>query len=486
MPETSALGPIDPNSIQNYTQEAAGEQEKAAPWIVRKLVGSMTGRIVMSSYETLRAAGTNVICLSPWGDSSPLFLPCIRFRDLAVHTVIAATGGMAAVAAPVMGPMADVVVGTLGDSILVELGMHAGFELSTKLANDLVFDKSIKHVIPIHSKRLETTGCKVLLITLKYKHTMTDAALGFYRSSLHSDASLFSAVKDYLAVEKGWFSPYLFASARRPIIPRNMKPDVIFCHGPFLQGDYRIGETLLAESAASIQFCEPPLPGPLSEPEPSTLDELKEKMSNLSIPSLSTVFSRSRTPSPEPELTPLPPPPVPRRLLLTVVGLKPHRKLWTSSARPGESVMNYILLNGCPSVVVPVKTGAPLVAWDGLTLEQLWEMELPAEGGRSKDGKFEGVVDVLYEFLDLCVDWDRVVLSLDDAPAEGKDDGASAAKTEAEREGGEGTNDELNGKKALKDALTLLVAAAIRSRDSKEAKKELDADRSGIAMWRIP
>ncbi len=26
---------------------------------------SMTGRIVMSSYETLRAAGTNVICLSP-------------------------------------------------------------------------------------------------------------------------------------------------------------------------------------------------------------------------------------------------------------------------------------------------------------------------------------------------------------------------------------------------------------------------------------
>ena len=40
-----------------------------------------------------------------WGDSSPLFLPCVRFRDLAVHTVIAATGGMAAVAAPVMGPV---------------------------------------------------------------------------------------------------------------------------------------------------------------------------------------------------------------------------------------------------------------------------------------------------------------------------------------------------------------------------------------------
>ncbi len=45
-------------------------------------------------------------------------------------------------------------------------------------------------------------------------------------------------MKDYLAVEKGWFSPYLFGSARRPIIPRNMKPDVIFCHGPFLAGRY--------------------------------------------------------------------------------------------------------------------------------------------------------------------------------------------------------------------------------------------------------
>ena len=28
-----------------------------------------------------------------WGDSSPLLLPCIRFRDLAIHMVIVATGG---------------------------------------------------------------------------------------------------------------------------------------------------------------------------------------------------------------------------------------------------------------------------------------------------------------------------------------------------------------------------------------------------------
>jgi hypothetical protein len=89
---------------------------------------------------------------------------------------------------------------------------------------------------------------------------MEDAALGFFRSSLHKlvleirvsarahvshrDTSLFASVKEYLAIEKGWFSPYLFASSRRPIIPRVMTPDVIFCHGPFLAGfvPFRFGD----------------------------------------------------------------------------------------------------------------------------------------------------------------------------------------------------------------------------------------------------
>ncbi len=84
-----------------------------------------------------------------------------------------------------MGPVADVVVTTLGDSILVELGMHTGFELTTKAANDLIADKTSNAIVPIHSKRLETTGAKVLLITLKHKQTMSDAVLGFYRSSVH-------------------------------------------------------------------------------------------------------------------------------------------------------------------------------------------------------------------------------------------------------------------------------------------------------------
>ncbi|KAI0342313.1 hypothetical protein BDW22DRAFT_1357636 [Trametopsis cervina] len=468
MPEVSALGPVDPSSIPE------AEQEKAAPWIVRKLVGSMTGRIVMSSLETLRASGTSVICLSPWGDSSPLLLPCIRFRDVAVHTIIAATGGVAAIASPVMGPVSDVIVSTFGDTILVEVGTQVGFDLTTKVANDLVIDKAVKAVIPIHSNRLNTTGVKELLITLKYKHTFEDASLGFYRSGLHKDNSLFSSVMDYLAIEKGWFSPYLFASGRRPVIPRSMKPDIVFCHGPFLPGDYSLGQALLAESAAVISFATAPPKGPSDQPQHTSHFSLSVP-SRADLPSLSNLFSRSRTPSPEPSLTPLPPPPVPRRMVIIVVGLKPHRAgLWTTSARPSESVMYYQLLNGCPAIVVPVKVGAPLVAWDALTLEDLWKVPLPKEDDAPDSGKFGGIVSVIHEYLDLCVDWDRFVLS---AALSGEDASVAEADVQADLEG---------KKTALKDAVALLIAGAVRSGDSKQVKDKLDKERSGIAMWRIP
>jgi hypothetical protein len=143
-----------------------------------------------------------------------------------------------------------------------------------------------------------------------------------------------------------------------------------------------------------------------------------------------------------------------------------------------------VLLNGCPAIVVPAKLGAPLLAWDTLTLEELWNVELPPPPDgtsttetRSAPGRFEGVVDVIFEYLDLCVDWERFIVP--GVASAGDVGDVSKEKEET------GTRD-LGAKGALKDAVTLLVAAAIRSKTSKEAKKELDADRSGIAMWRIP
>lgn len=196
--------------------------------------------------------------------------------------------------------------------------------------------------------------------------------------------------------------------------------------------------------------------------------------SRADLPSLSNLFSRSRTPSPEPSLTPLPPPPTPRRMVILVVGLKPHRAgMWTSSQRPSESVMYYQLLNGCPAIVVPVKVGAPLVAWDTLTLEKLWKASLPSDED-IKAGNFGGVVNVVNEYLDLCVDWDRVVLSTNQAAGD-----ASAVEG--------GADADLEAKQsALKQAVALLVAGAIRSGECKDVNDKVDKERSGIAMWRIP
>lgn len=178
-------------------------------------------------------------------------------------------------------------------------------------------------------------------------------------------------------------------------------------------------------------------------------------------------------------------------------------------------MIRYLLLNGCVSILVPVKPGAPLVAWDGLTLEQLWEIDLPPdsvdEGGKpskSASGKFEGVVQVLYEYLDLCVDWDRLVLpqdvlqvvnpeigdsgttdtiisTPDDAGSDvvKADDGTEEVQLPAYSDGGVSKLDQKH--EALRGAVTLLVASAIRSKDSKAARKEIDVDRAGIAMWRI-
>ncbi|KAF9240481.1 hypothetical protein BU15DRAFT_45880 [Melanogaster broomeanus] len=419
----------------------------------------------MSSYESLRATGTNVICLSPWGDSSPFILPCIRFRDLAVHGVVMATGGMAAIAAPVMGPVSDAIASTVGDSIFVEMGIHTGFELTTKTADDLIGDGAIKRIVPFHSTRLETTSVKTMAITLMYKHTVEDASLGFFRSSFHKDTSLFSAVKDYFSLAKGWFSPYLFASGRRPIIPRSVKPDVVFCHGPFLTGDYKIGETLLAESALVITLCAPPptehSPGAAPGPEVATLPTQHSFLSISDLPKLNH-FTRSRTPSPEPALAPVLQPPAPRRLLIMVLGLKPHRTFWTTSARPSESVIQYQLLNGCPAVVLPAKLGAPLVAWDTYTLQDMWKIRVPQDGEKESTGdRFHGMVDVLFEYMDLCVDWDRVTLQ-------------GVSETEEEK------------KVEVKGALGLVVASAVRSGSSKEVVKEVDPDRCGLVIWRIP
>jgi hypothetical protein len=244
-------------------------------------------------------------------------------------------------------------VGSFGDTILVELGTHAGFEAVAWAGDELFIDKLLRKIIPAADASLATCSVKILTITLKYKHTVEDAQLGFFRSASHADASLFASVSGYLGMERGWFSPYLFASARRPVIPRTMQPDIVFCHGPFLSGDYQVGTTLVAQSAKVLHLCEiPPTPDP---PPPQTSTSFKDKLSvSKMTDKVTTLIGRTKTkpdpsseaPASTPSRTPSPPPtlqatvPPPRRLAVLLLGLKPHRLgMWTSSQRPSESII---------------------------------------------------------------------------------------------------------------------------------------------------
>lgn len=125
--------------------------------------------------------------------------------------------------------------------------------------------------------------------------------------------------------------------------------------------------------------------------------------------------------------------------------------------------------------------GAPLVAWYAQTLEQMWKIKLPpadatpdallslpptgrspksTEGEDAGDISYAGVVNVLFEFVDLCIDWERVELLEEGAEAERKE--------------------------RVKGAVALLIAAAVRSGESKKVLKEVEKERAGIAIWRIP
>jgi len=147
---------------------------------------------------------------------------------------------------------------------------------------------------------------------------------------------------------------------------------------------------------------------------------------------------------------------------MCLVGLKPHRGLWATSARPEESIFHYLLLNGVPCIVLPAQAGCPLIAWDTLTLADMYKK---ISGGIDPKA-WENIVKILFEYVSLCIDWDRIVVP----GPEGQFVEADLALKET----------------TVKDAIELLVEGAMRSIECKDVKKNVDIDRCGIVMFRMP
>lgn len=242
---------------------------------------------------------------------------------------------------------------------------------------------------------------------------------------------------------------------QRPAIPRKVKADVVCCHGPFLQGDYKIADALRLQSSAVLELCD--APPPCSVPvkrAPSLADRVNSALH----------FGKDKTPaSPFGNAPTETTPAQTRRLFVTIVGIKPHRKSWTQSARPGESVLHYLLLDSAPSLVVPAKTGVPAVSWCTLTLKDLHRLFGPTSAT-----KRVGVVSALFEFLSMVVDFDRMI-------------DTSSAKARASEEAPLHAREE-----AVRRAVVILIDAAVRSRESRAVKEQVDDDRAGIVFFRIP
>lgn len=88
-----------------------------------------------------------------------------------------------------MGPVADVAISTFGNTIIVDIALKLGAQGTQKIVEKYLIEAPVEHVCDrIKSPALETTGLTVLSITLKHKLSVTDAYLGFYRSSVHKYA----------------------------------------------------------------------------------------------------------------------------------------------------------------------------------------------------------------------------------------------------------------------------------------------------------
>jgi hypothetical protein len=237
---------------------------------VKRFFGdTLVGRVARSSVQTVTSVAKMPSSLSPWGDNNPVTLPNVRYRDAVLFTTFAFVGG------PLVDGMADGVTSAFGvDSFISEIvNSGAGAIAGSTILKYGVFqiveqaiDKGIiEHMLPEEEKMLQTTNVKSLQVGIKHKLMGVDADLRFVG---------IYPTKNSQACEKGWFCPYLFASARTPSVPRGNDFAIAQSFGPFLGGefvaflkevadladlfigDYLLAQKILSESAHTLPMCE--------------------------------------------------------------------------------------------------------------------------------------------------------------------------------------------------------------------------------------
>ena len=226
------ITPMTPMTPGNFGQpkptEAKDEKKggKVQRFLGDTLGDTLVGRVARASVQTATSALEMSASLSPWGDNNPVTLPNVRYRDAVLFTTFAFVG------APLPEGTDSFVSGMFGaDSFISEADATVG---STVLKNDVfqIVEQTlgkgiIEHMLPEEEKMLQTTNVKNLQVGIKHKLMGVDADLRF--------AGIYPA-KNTQDCAKGWFCPYLFASARTPQVPRANDFAVAQFFGPFVSG----------------------------------------------------------------------------------------------------------------------------------------------------------------------------------------------------------------------------------------------------------
>jgi len=220
------------HSSGDHGGQTGPKDEKKTGGVQRFFGDTLFGRVARSSVQTATSAMKMPTSLSPWGDNNPVTLPNVRYRDAVLFTTFAFVG------APLVEGLSDGVTGAFGaDSFVSEIvNSGAGVILGSTVIKYGVFqiveqaiDKGIiEHMLPEEEKMLQTTDVKSLQVGIKHKLMGVDADIRF--SGIYPS-------RDAQACEKGWFCPYLFASARTPSIPRGNDFSICQFFGPFLGGE---------------------------------------------------------------------------------------------------------------------------------------------------------------------------------------------------------------------------------------------------------
>ncbi|KAI9793635.1 MAG: hypothetical protein M1835_007107 [Candelina submexicana] len=290
---------------------------------VKRFLGdTLMVRVARSGVATASSTWKMPKALSPWGDNNPVTLPNVRYRDAVLFTTFAFVG------APIVDSASDAVGGIFGaDHFISEIvGSGAGFITGNTIVKYGVFqiveqaiDKgAIEHILPEVEKTMRTTSVKSLQVAIKHKLMGVDADIRYAGTYPTTNVQ---------ACDKGWFAPYLFASARTPVIPRAQDFAMAQFFSPYVTADTALAHKLLSENASTIPLCDPDPTHHLPH----------------------------------------------GRLILLFTGISPFRaNMWSTSRRPGAGQLIFHLLDGCPALVLPVQaTRTPVLAWSPWTLNQM-------------------------------------------------------------------------------------------------------------------